>query len=468
DPRPIPCRGVGHGRHQVGQSRALQGRNPGQADGRDPLPAHRQGRAAAACQDQPGRHCSLAGDGRHLPTDDQHQGEARRRIQDLQVPAEDRETACAVEVHPRGRTGLAEEEQAHRSLDVPRVPRADGGGADRARAAPDHGREEDRRALLIAGRSRLEDADDRAAVAALRASKQTIAVRRRASRPAVRQAADAGASANSRATVHKVGRVRSNQVAQPTRCCRSKNRTFKLRNVGLIASNRSGNTKMDNRNAPTRVEGGRELGARRSGDLLVIEPELAEAVREVIGSAESPNTRRAYAAQAAKFEAWCKCRRTSALPASPAVVATYLVDLAKTGADPGKPAKGAKVATVGLALSAIAAAHRTAGHTLETRSREIRAAMKGIRKTYAAPQAQAEALKPAIVRGILATLGDAPLDRRDAAPGPLLFAGALRRSGRAGLDYAAAGAGDGTLPLTTEAAAARLPRPQAPHGPAAT
>src|SRR5262249_48601892 len=43
---------------------------------------------------------------------------------------------------------------------------------------------------------------------------------------------DAGASANSRATVHKVGRVRSNQVAQPTRCCRSKNRTFKLRNVG--------------------------------------------------------------------------------------------------------------------------------------------------------------------------------------------------------------------------------------------
>src|SRR5262249_14850250 len=169
---------------------------------------------------------------RHLPTDDQHQGEARRRIQDLQVPAEDRETACAVKVHPRGRTGLAEEEQAHRSLDVPRVPRADGGGSDRARAAPDHGRAEDRRALLIAGRARLEDADDRAAVAALRASKRTIAVRRRASRPAVRQAADAGASANSRATVHKVGRVRSNQVAQPTRCCRSKNRTFKLRNVG--------------------------------------------------------------------------------------------------------------------------------------------------------------------------------------------------------------------------------------------
>src|SRR6516164_6899605 len=86
---------------------------------------------------------------------------------------------------------------------------------------------------------------------------------------------------------------------------------------------------------------------------LLIEPELAEAVREVIGSAESQNTKRAYATQVAKFEAWCQRRGAKALPASPAVVATYLVDLAKTGADPGKPAKGAKVATIGLALSAI-------------------------------------------------------------------------------------------------------------------
>jgi hypothetical protein len=35
----------------------------------------------------------------------------------------------------------------------------------------------------------------------------------------------------------------------------------------------------------------------------------------------------------------------------------YHVDLAETGADPSKPAKRAKVATVGLALSAISTAH---------------------------------------------------------------------------------------------------------------
>jgi hypothetical protein len=95
--------------------------------------------------------------------------------------------------------------------------------------------------------------------------------------------------------------------------------------------------------------------------------------RGYIGSAESPNTRRADGAQAAKFHVRCQRRAAKALPASSAVVATYLVDLAKTGADPDKPAMGAKVATVSLALSAIAAAHRAAGYTLDTRGREIRA-----------------------------------------------------------------------------------------------
>jgi integrase len=194
---------------------------------------------------------------------------------------------------------------------------------------------------------------------------------------------------------------------------------------------------------------------------LTIEPELAEAVREVIGAAESDNTRRAYATQAAKFKAWCERRGTSTLPTTPAVVATYLVDLAKTGADPSKPPKGAKVATVGLALAAISAAHRAAGVELDTRAREIRAAMKGIRKTYAAPQAQAEALKPAMVRDILSTLGGSPLDRRDAALIALLFAGALRRSEIAGLDYTVVGTGDGYLQLTDQAVEIALLRSKA-------
>src|SRR5262249_51960749 len=107
------------------------------------------------------------------------------------------------------------------------------------------------------------------------------------------------------------------------------------------------------------------------GDSLVVEPELAEAVRQVVEAATSSNTRRAYAAQFAKFESWCARRGANALPAAPSVVATYLVDLAKTGA---------KVATVSLALAAISTAHRDADLELDTRGREIRTAMKGLRR----------------------------------------------------------------------------------------
>jgi hypothetical protein len=49
-------------------------------------------------------------------------------------------------------------------------------------------------------------------------------------------------------------------------------------------------------------------------------------------------------------------------------MAIYLTVLAATGADPRKPAKGAAAATVSLALSAIFAARRAAGHGLGTKA----------------------------------------------------------------------------------------------------
>ena len=77
-----------------------------------------------------------------------------------------------------------------------------------------------------------------------------------------------------------------------------------------------------------------------------------------------------------------------------------------------------------MALSAIAAAHRAAGHTLDTRARQIRVAMKGIRKTYAAPQAQAEAFVREICTSklLLPVLGQAifPYFARTQVDGPLV------------------------------------------------
>jgi integrase len=193
---------------------------------------------------------------------------------------------------------------------------------------------------------------------------------------------------------------------------------------------------------------------------LALEPELAAAVREVVGAAESLNTRRAYQAQFAKFEAWCKRRGANPLPSTPAVVAVFLVDLAKTGANHDNP-KGAKVGTIGL--SAISAAHRDTGFALDTKAREVRKTMKSIRKLYAAPQAQAEALKPTMVRDILSLLNgsDLAVDRRDAALIALLFAAALRRSEICGLDYGQAGDGGGYLQFTSEAVEITLLRSKA-------
>jgi len=96
-------------------------------------------RAEAICDHQRGKHCAIGGYGRDLPADNQHQGVTRRRVQDLQVPTQDREATCAFEIHARGRADLVEEKRPYRGLDVPRVHCADGRRTHRASLAPKNG-----------------------------------------------------------------------------------------------------------------------------------------------------------------------------------------------------------------------------------------------------------------------------------------------------------------------------------------
>jgi hypothetical protein len=91
------------------------------------------------------------------------------------------------------------------------------------------------------------------------------------------------------------------------------------------------------------------------------------------------------------------------------VAATSLIDLAKTGTDPDRSGKGAKVATVGLALSAISAVHLLAATNWVQRPRDPRS-REGHPQDLRGIPTQAEVLKPA--RGIPATLGNGPVDRR--------------------------------------------------------
>src|SRR5271169_5849712 len=120
-------------------SREVQGYHPRRADGRHDLPPHHPTGAAPACQHQSGKRCAIGGYGWNLPADNGHQGEAHRRVQDLQVPTQDREATCAAQINAGGCPDLVEEEHAHRGFDVPRVHRPDGRRARRARAAAQNG-----------------------------------------------------------------------------------------------------------------------------------------------------------------------------------------------------------------------------------------------------------------------------------------------------------------------------------------
>jgi len=194
---------------------------------------------------------------------------------------------------------------------------------------------------------------------------------------------------------------------------------------------------------------------------IAADTDLVQTIRSLVEASVCPNTRRTYHSQFAKFAAWCAQRLVAALPADPSVVAAYLADLASTGADPRQAPRRFKVATVVLALSAITAAHRDASVPFDPSAPPIRAVVKGIRRAYAEPQAQAAPLRADMVRDILDNLGETVLERRDAALVALLYSAALRCSELVGLDFDHVGSGDGTLAIGIKAIEITLLRSKA-------
>ena len=93
-----------------------------------------------------------------------------------------------------------------------------------------------------------------------------------------------------------------------------------------------------------------------------------------VAEARAPNTRRAYAGQWARFEAWCRARGAAALPAAPVLVAAYLTERAET----------ARISTVRVAAAAIGAAHRARGAADPTAAASVRAVVAGIARQHAA------------------------------------------------------------------------------------
>jgi len=171
---------------------------------------------------------------------------------------------------------------------------------------------------------------------------------------------------------------------------------------------------------------GRLLPAREA-----VNAALASAMdqaRDYAKESKAPNTRRAYRADWADFTGWCAAHALPALPAAPETVALYL---AARAAD-------RKPSTLARRLTAIAQAHKTAGHESPTAHPSVRQVVAGIRRAKGTAQ---EGKAAAVTREVRAMCEALPADpamrrRRDAALLLVGFAGAFRRSELVALDVA--------------------------------
>jgi integrase len=162
------------------------------------------------------------------------------------------------------------------------------------------------------------------------------------------------------------------------------------------------------------------------GSSAITPSRILAAARDYVEAAKAPNTRRSYRAQWSTFSRWCDAHARAPLPAEPSTLALYLGERAQTGR---------KVATLGLALSAIRAAHRDAGHPDPAAVPEVRSIWEGIRRTHGTAQRRATPLTAASIRAVVASLpSGTPRGARDRALILLGFAGAFRRSELVALD----------------------------------
>lgn len=159
------------------------------------------------------------------------------------------------------------------------------------------------------------------------------------------------------------------------------------------------------------------------GSILDLEALAAHAAGLAEG-ARAQNTRKAYRSDWAHFTTWCAAHSLEPLPAAPATVELYLA----------AHETALSVATLTRRLSAIAVAHRMAGHPMDTRHPAIRDVMRGLCRAKGVAQDHAEALTVPLLRRLLATCEDRLIDVRDRALLLVGFWAALRRSELVALD----------------------------------
>jgi integrase len=149
--------------------------------------------------------------------------------------------------------------------------------------------------------------------------------------------------------------------------------------------------------------------------------------------AKAKNTYRAYAADWRHFTLWCARHGAVPLPPEPQTIGLYLaacVSEAPTG--PG--GQGLSVRTIERRLSALAWHCNQRSMPFLRTDRHIAEAMAGIRRRYARPPKQKEAILADELCAMLATLDHDLRGLRDRGMLLIGFAGGLRRSEIVGLD----------------------------------
>jgi len=146
--------------------------------------------------------------------------------------------------------------------------------------------------------------------------------------------------------------------------------------------------------------------------------ELHDQASDYIRQAKAANTWRAYKADWADFESWCKEHHLEPLPAAPSTVALYLTERAET----------LKTSSMQRRLAAIAQIHVGKKFTDPTKSPEVKECWRGIRRAKGTmPKTKAPAVID-IIRRMVEVLPKTLLGTRDRALLLLGFAGAFRRS----------------------------------------
>lgn len=152
---------------------------------------------------------------------------------------------------------------------------------------------------------------------------------------------------------------------------------------------------------------------------------LSAQTSEYVGESISANTKKAYQSDYRQFESWCKAADFSALPATPAAVADYFSDMAKSGA---------KASTISRRRAAIRLAHVSAGHADVTANALVRATLKGIKRSLGTAPDKKSPVLTNDVKAMVGTLDGSLKDLRDKALLLIGFTAGMRRSELVGID----------------------------------